>query len=893
MSDKFRRTAPLIISFADGEQPTAQKLTAVATQSRNGLALLESVIGDPWNQGGDTWLSDNSLQLANLARAIGEMKYLNPAIYPSEEDFYFTEKLGDRYAGEGAGHLLFAPTEGTSTGGGIPATYTIVTDTNSLFVTPVTNEYDVDATGKFWVDQSTGRFRVYGALAAADKITYQVSPSTADWVTNQETMPNIVPDARQALYTGVRVSSASGKYFIHLPPRMPLTLSDREFTERYPNANERADTLNLATTVTPYKMWTQASSALTGAGSEHYRYRLPKEILDLYSGKANGTEYPQGFMYLYDQATKTIVENVRFYKSSLGDLDYVIEVEADASDIDFSTYVSAVETEAAYSATGLSLIVLASPVARSVWTLANAFYQHKHDNKGALDSNVSHNSLGHLNPPTSDYTAHSARFPSNIPPWTGSRWEFDPHVSLLSRVGSYGGAHANRRDPNDNAMLGNLILANSVAVSGVFLDAACTNSSFKIAFGANDGDYIRGSTVGIQAIATQTNHHGLYTTGNGTGHGVLAAGGLGAGACGVYGFANINSGAGVWGETDTNNGLGVYGKVVDGGYGVKGEATTADGTGVYGVGFGTGHGGYFTGGGGIDGHGVLASSAQGDGVNATTSSSGRYAVRGDTTTGGGGYFKTTAAGKSALDAVNTSTGSALYAYNSSSGNAVWGASVSGYGGKFTGHVSGGASGLAALTLTPQAADPTTAAQGDIFISSVTGHPNTHTGVSWARPVSCIYAATSDYTTPLVTKTNTVTSQQEVVSLYTFPADSWRDGQTVRVVFNGRLDAMTDGGNCTIRIRFGTTVIYQSAALTSTGNWIGEINFVIGSVGATADKNGTEYVQEPGSSSLVPNPLSSTTFDTTSIQDLDVTVQFSVTGGNNVFELYNIAAYVSG
>ena len=46
MADKFRKIAPLDITFVDGEQPSAKKLTALSDQSRNGLSLVEYALGD-------------------------------------------------------------------------------------------------------------------------------------------------------------------------------------------------------------------------------------------------------------------------------------------------------------------------------------------------------------------------------------------------------------------------------------------------------------------------------------------------------------------------------------------------------------------------------------------------------------------------------------------------------------------------------------------------------------------------------------------------------------------------------------------------------------------------------------------------------------------------------
>lgn len=454
------------------------------------MALLEQGIGDPWNQAGDLVLTDAPLQIPNLARMLGQAEYLNPALFPGESTFEFTEFLGYRFENENVGHFLFAPTEGTTTGGGIPSSYDIVVDTNGNFVTPVTNEHDVDAAGKFWVDQDTGRFRVYGVIDSADRIAYQVNPAASDgWVVGEETLPNVIPDPGQTEFTGCRISSQSGKYFLHLPPRMPLALADRERPSRYPSSGEYTSSLNRATTlVTPYKFWQSASvNALTGAGSEHYRYRLPKEILDEHGALSAGAEYPQGLFFLWDQNTQTIIEAVRFYKPSTGGfLDYTLEIESD--EFDLSTVVTTTEAEADYNSTGLSLIACGSPLSRSVWTLASAFYRHGHRHDGTLEDAVSHQDLHDLNPPVDDHSAHNGRYPTDLPPWAPSNWAQDTHTSLLSR----GGSHSSRpRDIYNNAMLGHFLLANQDPANYLDGSTPSLNGSYHIQFGDLDGFTIK------------------------------------------------------------------------------------------------------------------------------------------------------------------------------------------------------------------------------------------------------------------------------------------------------------------------------------------------------------------------------------------------------------------
>lgn len=479
MADKLRKTAPLSVTYSDGEQPTASKLTAMALQIRNGLAIIEQVVGDVWNQNGDTWMTDYPLQIPNLARMIGPSNYSNPAIYPFDTTFKFYESIGEKFENKNVGYLLY-----------IPEASSFTQETGSSFSSEVSNEYDVNTTGEYWIDYTTGRFRVFGELASNEKVSYNVNPSST-WHVGQETLPGVIPDPRQAVWTGLRVTKSGDKFFLHLPPRTPLTLATKEVPHRYPSTTEQADSLNFGTSGTAnYRWWHRTTStALTGAGSEHYRYRLPKEILDQYAAAADGTEYPQGLMWLWDINNNTLIENVRFFKSSVaGELDYVIEVTS--TTFDFDTYATAdggTGTTTDYD-TGLALITCGAPLSRSVWTLMSAFLRHGHGHTGSMDPPVSHNVLEDTNPPVNAYDDHTGRYPTYMPSWSPSYWANDSHVSLLNRAGAQGGS--NERDINDNAMLGHLVLANTVATAGIFVDSTTPDDSFRLYFGDVGGSNI-------------------------------------------------------------------------------------------------------------------------------------------------------------------------------------------------------------------------------------------------------------------------------------------------------------------------------------------------------------------------------------------------------------------
>lgn len=109
MSDKFRKTYPLKITFGQGEQPSNAKLSAISEQTRNGLDLIERVIGDAWAQSGDEVFHNWPLWIPNLARQVGQNEYMNLALPYVTEDFLFTEHIGDRNTNKTTGHLVFKP----------------------------------------------------------------------------------------------------------------------------------------------------------------------------------------------------------------------------------------------------------------------------------------------------------------------------------------------------------------------------------------------------------------------------------------------------------------------------------------------------------------------------------------------------------------------------------------------------------------------------------------------------------------------------------------------------------------------------------------------------------------------------------------------------------------
>lgn len=811
--DKFRKTAPLNITFSDAEQPTAQKLTAVAVQSRNALALLESAIGDPWSQSGDATLTDDYLQIPNLARMLGQNKYLNPALYPGTQTFKYTEGLGSKFENLSVGRFLFAPTNGTVRLGGLPGGYVIDVDTNNNFVTPVTNEYDVDAAGKYWVDVNTGRFRIYDVLDILDKISYEVNPEASDgWAVSDDTLPGVIPDPRQTKFLGIRVSTSASKYFIHLPPRRPLTLTDRETPSRYPPAGDISD--NEATaTGTPYRYWQYATAALTGVGSDHYRYQLPLDILNTIASLTPGTELPAGFLFLWDNVNKTIIEDIVFKKPSTGGfLDYVIEVES--SSYNFSSKVTASELEADYN-TDLVLITCGSPLARSIHTIANAFWKHGHRNDGSFEDTVSHGDLTDLDPPINDAAVHLDRYPTYLPSWHPSRWDSDHHTSLLSRVGSQSSG-VRQRDIYNNAMLGDLLIANA-DTSGVdnYLDLDNPDNSFEIRFGDLTGPGI----YGVDADTIRIDDRMIMGTDTVSGlwhvelHGVEAAAGGVGGAYMKGGDVSVDSsitaGVGLQVQggdaSSTVNDFGAVSLIVKPG-GTDGSgvgsaiqnALKVEGTSLFQdeaqIVRTSGRCLYVTSEVANVGCGVLE-------VLAITSAGSGIITKGFGTGNGIRASGGDSNGTAIVGIGGGTNGDGISGQGLGTGSGIKGTGLNGYGVVAESDTTTPVK--SAFRIVPQDTDPgTTPTKGDIYINDDDGLMRTHNGDKWAHVVGKLYSSVNtsdDITTVAATPVLFAES-------YTVPASSYTPGAVFRISVLVDVLTIPSAGSFNIDIKFGGTYV---------------------------------------------------------------------------------------
>jgi len=620
MPDKMRRTFPINITLTDREQPTAAKLTAIATQSRGGLGIIEEAVGDIWNQSGDSYLSSGAsrrtLRIPSIGRLLGTSDALSPYFEMPDDDFLFEEDLVD-YADCNS----------------VPLTFEATTFSGVLF-SGLQKDYitQVDSDGDWFYDETTDKVFTYDTIDGHDDLVYEVvtanfptHPSTFDLTSN-----TIPPEDQDGTFTGCKVvpkTGSSGYYYIIFPPR--LRLSNRTDVDLYPTdaGNDGTDPV----AVTPMYFWDESTDApgLGTAWDDHYRYHLPS-LLDSASW---GDRLPDGFLRL--EINNEVADGVVFFKPAAVayQYGYILEIYAPYSITALDAVASAVgtHTTAAYD-TGVKVITTGTSTAELLNQIVRMLLNHKHNStQTGWSSRVDHNDLVGLDP---NYDADFDDDGGGYPYWpfgtndvrlTKSNWENDGHLQYLHRAGSLAlGDSDYYRDIYNNAFIGDLLIGSATKGVVVPYFNNVINDSFKVYFGSVDyGPCLYLETAIYDAIVAQgiSGEPGLV--------------GISDTDSGLYGIAG--AAPGVVGETasvdgvqggggDTGIGVHGYGGSTSG-VGVKGEAQGGDSSGVEGIGHGDGTG--VKGAGGTTGDGVygLGGASGGYGVVAEQQGNTRAALR--------------------------------------------------------------------------------------------------------------------------------------------------------------------------------------------------------------------------------------------------------------------------
>lgn len=467
MADKLRTTYPHKITFVPGEQPNAAKLSAISSQAKAGLNIIEKAIGDIWGTGGST----EGLHQTNLGRILGDAKYINPALYGlrNNEKFFYVENLGgaNKFAGKSTGYLTFRPAfnpDASSSGADWKAQIRFGKSdetTSTKYVTVVsTGDHMVEpGSTDFYINELTGYFKAGTLIANGDFIGYWVDPT--EWSQGVEGFnPGVIPDPRTA-NPSLTISASTDPAFafkLTIPYREPFTTSAEasSFTGDLPhrvpsqctsasgNLNDNAISVAFDSDGNK-RFWSTAGT------DPFHRYYIP-------SKPANGAAFEQGDIYLWDKIGKQIVEGLEFYVDSAD--EFQINIKDNAGRLG----VIGVSGQ-------FCLVTHGSSLAKTVWALANGLANHTHTSNEYNDSNLDHSTFLNLYPGAD----------SNGVVWKASSEEADDHIQYLHREGSKDGF----RDQNKGALLGDLIISENTATGDSYLGDLTTNDSNKIYFGNN------------------------------------------------------------------------------------------------------------------------------------------------------------------------------------------------------------------------------------------------------------------------------------------------------------------------------------------------------------------------------------------------------------------------
>ncbi len=476
MPDKMRTGFPIAVSFTDGEIPDSRKLEGLSKQTRSGLTLLENVIGDPWNQAGDSLLiaggnTLNALMIPNLARYIGAAQQLNITLPYDIQATRYTHKVQVSDAGKYEFELTLPVQPGSAftwTGTAVPTT-------------EVASKGLVVTTGDFYVNKDIGRVYTYDPAQADWTVTYEPS-STTSTDSNTTARFNVIPDPDTPnawSYLGCKIAYANNVdntegYIIFFPPRGPL--NTRVFT-RSPQSrfsapvnalNESPDPANL-----PIYVWQDPTlDATVGTYASNYRYNLPHALTDYW---AAASAIPSGFLLLWDHSqTGTVIDGLTFTaENATPPKTWAIVASGNSLDAWVANYMDTAYAvcggQAAlverdnhsvlyYPSTGLRIVTVGISISEFLWALTKRVFNHDHSSGLQFpDVCVKHESLmGNFDP---------GQVPAGMSQFRYTDFEQDDHPQYLHRAGTAAAPILNR-DPYLNGMMGDLL----------FLSADSTNN---------------------------------------------------------------------------------------------------------------------------------------------------------------------------------------------------------------------------------------------------------------------------------------------------------------------------------------------------------------------------------------------------------------------------------
>lgn len=482
MSDKFRNTFKIPVTFSSGELPNAGKLSAIASQAKSGLGLIESAIGDIWNQSGDLLLNNtsmltNALMIPNIGRMIGQNKLINPRVpyLPLIDEYYhkFTE------VGEYTASLVFLPDLGC-----LLWDWSFDDGATWTSIPPETTAGAVQSGTQWYVDRIRGIVHTAFPLTATTILKYQPF-IFGDFIF--QTDFNVIPDPYTDSSYGfqsVKIEYVNGTdnaqgYYISLPPRGPVSV-DRGFGILQDGIQTPVHTLNFSLTPnsgnkTFYQSDTVDASTVL-PWRTHYRYQLPDFITDEWIAAGAITD---GVFYLWDPTgTGTILEGVTFVADT-PTKKYRIIASGTALDAYLASLTgqtkyptvnltSSAEDASMYPAGGLYLITTGISLTQAISRIQERLVLHTHAGSESPGGRVDHNAL--LNNFSPDDVSGSL--------FNSSTLENDHHPQYLHRKG----LTASLRDKYKNSMLGTFLMGSTDSANN---HDNLTASSFGIQFGSS------------------------------------------------------------------------------------------------------------------------------------------------------------------------------------------------------------------------------------------------------------------------------------------------------------------------------------------------------------------------------------------------------------------------
>jgi hypothetical protein len=470
----------------DGEQPSAGKINAIASQARNGQNVIEMLVGDPWNQAGDYVLSPdsninlNALKIPNLSRYAG-MSWLLNSHYPNNYQlgaFTYKDYIGTGYEGLTRARLSLRYT-GLPTAPTLSGTFAPLVQGNFK-----TDPVDVDSTGDWSVD-SEGNFYSFDPIPSTLILLYDAElPSDTDLFSENaqggtgtprkgglwNLLPGKVPGVSLPAYDGVKISFANGVdhtngFHIWLPPRLYHSFPDIPYAS-----------LNVATgapdSASPDRLFQAHTENAALTRGDHYRYLFPDEIAPGvgYTNLAAGTQLPSNFIYIWDEDRGTIIEGCSFFTPA-NTTHARFKVRVTGSEL-VATFGNAIGSIITSDATQLpadyksrfKVIVVGNPISSVVSFTRDLLLSHTHKlSEGTAQ--ISHSDLSNLVTPPEDATINP-NYPSDSPVWLESAWAGDDHPQYFHRRGAPG-LGSEQRDGFDNAIYKRFLVNDQLTAAAV------------------------------------------------------------------------------------------------------------------------------------------------------------------------------------------------------------------------------------------------------------------------------------------------------------------------------------------------------------------------------------------------------------------------------------------